>query len=176
MKRLVRSSTAESVAYFLLLVAVSLAARMWFLDLQLVGGVRIDATLIALALLAIGRGARFGIIAGFLLGLVADATHPGWLGAASAGFAVVGFFSGSFGQALYMDKASARGLLVVGAVIIFDIINGLFTVGIGHPFLRHAVGTVVSAALTGGTAVLLTRLARYWRRRPTAAVEVVGNE
>jgi rod shape-determining protein MreD len=101
---------------------------MWFDNLHVFGPVRIDLALMFLSYLSILRGVTFGILAGTLLGLIVDAIHPAWMGASSVGFAAVGFFAGSFGQTLYMEKSMSRGLLVIGAVVLFDIIFGMLSV------------------------------------------------
>ena len=165
-----RREAAESAASFVLLVVAAMAARLWFDNLAFGAGLRLDVAIIILALLSMGRGTGFGIVAGFLLGLIVDATHPGWIGASSVGYAAVGFFAGSFGQTLYMEKSLARGLLVLGAVVMFDVLFGLFSVGLARPFWRHALGTLGSALLSGAAAVLAARAYRWWRGR-TAAEE-----
>ena len=173
--RMVRSSTAESVAYGVTLLAVALAAKMWFADLQMAGSVRIDVALIGLSLLAIVRGTTFGIVAGFVLGIVLDAVNPGWMGASAVGYAVVGFFSGSFGQTLYMEKSVARGLLVMGAVVIFDLIFGLLSVGISPSLWSATLGTLGSAVLSGALAILLTRVVKQWQSTSAPDAELAGD-
>jgi len=176
MNRPVSREQAESAAYFVLLVGVTVAARMWFDNLHLFGRVRIDVALIFLAFLSIVRGVTFGIVAGALLGLIVDAIHPAWMGASSVAFAAVGFFAGSFGQTLYMEKSLARGLLVIGAVALFDIIFGMLSVGIGSPFWAGVAGTVGSAILSGLVALLVARFYRMWHKRATPAPENGGRD
>lgn len=146
-----------AVSTFLLITAVALVARVWFGDLQLAFGVRVDATLLALTLASIARGARFGTVAGFVLGLVVDAVQPEWLGASAAGYALVGFFSGSFGQTIYVDRTRARAALVISSVVIFDIVFGVLTVGIASPFFSRALASLGSALVTGSVTALLSR-------------------
>ena len=135
----------QALGMFLALAAIVLAARVWFGNMELFGLVRLDVALLALALASMARGARFGMISGFFLGLLVDAPSPVWMGASSVGFVLVGYFSGSFGQTMYVDKTSARGLLVMGSVVIFDLVFGLLTVGIARPFISHALSTLGSA-------------------------------
>ncbi len=152
-----------AVLCFVALGLSVLAARVWFSNFQWEGGVRIDIALIILVLMAIGRGARFGIIAGFLLGILVDASAPGYMGASSVGFAIVGFASGSFGDTMYMDQTLARGVFVFAAVIVFDIIFGLLSRGIASPFFLSVFFTIASALLSGlvaGSAAALTRSLR----------------
>ena len=152
-----------AVLYFVALGLSVLAARVWFSNFQWEGGVRIDIALIVLVLMAIRRGSRFGIVAGFLLGILVDASAPGYMGASSVGFAIVGFASGSFGDTMYMDQTLARGVFVFAAVIVFDIIFGLLSRGIASPFFLSAFFTIASALLSGlvaGTAAALTRSIR----------------
>ena len=152
-----------AVLYFVALGLSVLAARVWFSNFQWEGGVRIDIALIVLVLMAIRRGSRFGIVAGFLLGILVDASAPGYMGASSIGFAIVGFASGSFGDTMYMDQTLARGVFVFAAVIVFDIIFGLLSRGIASPFFLSAFFTIASALLSGlvaGTAAALTRSIR----------------
>lgn len=173
--RVVRSSTAESIARGVILLAVALAARMWFADLKIVGPIRIDVAIIGLALLAMERGTTFGIVTGFVMGIVLDAVNPAWMGASAAGYAVVGYFSGSFGQTLYMERSLARGLLVMGAVVIYDLIFGLLSVGIAASFWQAALGTLGSALLSGALAVLITRVIRQWRYASADDAELAGD-
>jgi len=137
--------------------AAALAARVWFGDAQLLYGVRIDIPVLALSLASIARGARFGAIAGFILGLVTDAVQPEWLGASAAGYALVGFFSGSFGQTIYVDKTRARMALAGASVVVFDIVFGLLSVGIASPFFSRVLASLGSAVVTGGVTALLSR-------------------
>lgn len=171
MKQVLRSRFVEDVILFLFTVSVVLAARMWLDNLRIVGPVRIDAALIILPLLSTARGTRFGIITGFLLGLIVDATGVEWMGSSSVGYALVGFLTGSFGQSLYMEKSTARGMLAFGSVILFDLTFGLFTVGIADPFWLNALGTLGSAALSGAAAAVITRIIRFIRGRELPAVE-----
>jgi rod shape-determining protein MreD len=164
------------VAYFVLLVGATVACRMWFDNVHLVGRVRIDVAVIFLGFLSIIRGVTFGIIAGGLLGLIVDAVHPAWMGASSVAFAAVGYFAGSFGQTLYMEKSLARGLLVIGAVVLFDIIFGMLSVGIGSPLWLAALGTLGSALLSGLVAFGISRLYRVWHKRSTPAPENGGRD
>lgn len=173
--RVVRSSTAESVARGVILLAIALAARLWFADLMIVGLVRIDVAIIGLSLLAMERGMTFGIVTGFLMGLVLDAVHPAWMGASAAGYAVVGYFSGSFGQTLYMERSMARALLVMGAVVIYDLIFGLLSVGVADSLWRAAVGTLGSAILSGAAALIITRAIKQWRSAAATDADLAGN-
>lgn len=147
----------SALSTFLLITAVALAARVWFGDLHLFFGVRVDATLVALTLASIARGARFGTVAGFVLGLVVDAVQPEWLGASAAGYALVGFFTGSFGQTIYVDRTRARAALVIASVVIFDIVFGVLTVGIASSFFSRVLASLGSAVVTGGITALLSR-------------------
>jgi rod shape-determining protein MreD len=151
----------QALSTFLTLTVIVLAARVWFGNMEWQSGIRLDVALLALALASMSRGARFGMISGFLIGLLVDAPSPGWMGASSVGFVLVGYFSGSFGQTMYVDKTSARGLLVLGSVVIFDLIFGLLTVGIATPFISHALSTIGSALLTGAAVAALSWAHRY---------------
>jgi rod shape-determining protein MreD len=140
-----------------LVTLVALAARVWFGDAQLLFGVRVDIPVLALSLASMARGARFGALAGFILGLVVDAVQPEWLGASAVGYALVGFFSGSFGQTIYVDKTRARAALATASVLLFDITFGVLTVGLASPFVVRALASLGSAAVTGGVTALLSR-------------------
>lgn len=170
----VRRESAESATYIVLLVATAVAARIWFDNFHLFGPVRVDVALIFLSYLAILRGVTFGIVAGLILGLIVDAVHPSWMGASCVGFAAVGFFAGSFGQTLYLEKSRARGLLVIGAVLLFDIIFGMLSVGIARPFWLGVAGTIGSALLSGSLALFLSWLYRQWRGRVVSKPESAG--
>lgn len=164
MNILLRRNRIMAVLYFLALGLSVLAARVWFSNFQWDGGVRIDIALIILPLMAIARGATFGIISGFLLGLLVDATAPGYMGASSAAFAIVGFASGSFGDTMYMDQSLARGVFVFAAVIVFDVIFGLLSRGIASPFFLSVFYTIASALLSGliaGSAAALARILKF---------------
>jgi rod shape-determining protein MreD len=149
-----------AVAAFAFVTALSLAARVWFGDFQVFGRVRVDLAVIALALASTARGARFGTIAGFLLGLTMDAASPEWLGASAVGFALVGFFSGSFGQTIYVDKTRARAALVILSVLLFDLAFGLLSTGMSGPFVAGVLASVGSACLSGFVTVLFSRAAQ----------------
>jgi rod shape-determining protein MreD len=165
MKLRARREQWTDLGYLLLLSAGVVAARVWFGNFALDSGVRIDVALLVLPALSIARGAAFGAAAGFLLGLLVDATHAGWMGASSVAYALVGFCSGSFGQTMYVDRTAARGILVAGSVIIFDLIFGLLAGGVAQPFWRHAAGTLGSALLTGLIAAAITVGVKYLRAR-----------
>jgi rod shape-determining protein MreD len=110
----------------------------------------------ALVLASMARGARFGLGAGFLLGLAVDAVYPQWLGASSVGYTLVGFFSGSFGQTIYVDKTRAQAALVIASTLIFDLVFGTLTSGIASPFLPAVLASLGSAVVTGLSAALLS--------------------
>ena len=131
--------------------------------------------LIALPLMAIARGATFGMLAGFFLGLILDAMNPAWMGASSVGYTVVGFFSGSFGQTIYVDRTAARTTLVFGSVLLFDTIFGLLSVGIAHPFWRHVAASLASAILTGAVAGAITWIRRHLRIRAPRTAELTAD-
>ncbi len=175
MKPLLSRSRIEAVGTFVLLTMLVIAARIWLLDLHVFGGARIDIALIALSLTAISRGATFGMLAGFLLGVVVDAMNPAWMGATSVGYTVVGFFSGSFGQTIYVDRTAARAVLVFGSVLLFDTIFGLLSVGIAHPFWRHVAASLASAILTGATAGAITWIRRHLRIRSHRTAEAIAD-
>lgn len=147
-----------ATATFALVTAAALAARVWMNDVPLFFGIRIEVPIIALCLASIARGARFGATAGFLLGLIVDATQPEWLGASAAGYTLVGFFSGSFGQTIYVDKTRARAALSGASVLIFDACFGLLSVGIASPFLERMLASLGSAVMTAGVTALASRL------------------
>jgi rod shape-determining protein MreD len=111
------------------------------------------------------------MIAGFLLGLLVDAPTPAWMGASSAAYALVGYLAGSYGQTMHMDKTLARGILVIGSVLVFDICFGLVTVGIARPLWLHALSSMGSAVLTGAAAAGITLLLKYVQTRARAGGE-----
>jgi cell shape-determining protein MreD len=96
------------------------------------------------------------------------------MGASSIGFAAVGYFAGSFGQTLYLEKSLARGLLVIGAVVLFDIIFGMLSVGMASPLWLGAVGTIGSALLSGALALMVSWLYRQWHGRVVSEPEAAG--
>lgn len=157
MSWLSRPRVGALVAFVVILV-ITLAARVWFGDVQLAWGLRIDFGIVALTLASMARGARFGTAAGFILGIVVDAMLPEWLGASAVGYALVGFFSGSFGQTIYIDKTRARAALVIGSMLLFDLVFGLLTVGIASPFFARVLASIGSAVITGGVTALFSRV------------------
>lgn len=170
---LLKRDRLEATAQFLWLVAVVLAARVWLSNLALWGDFRIDAALIGLPFLAISRGTRFGALAGLGLGLIVDSVSPDWMGTSSVGFSLVGYFAGSFGQTMYVDRTTARGLLVAASVILFDITFGLLSRGIASPFWPHVASTFGSAVISGLAAAALTAIQRQLRTRTPSRREAL---
>ena len=165
----------RAVGAFLLLSALILMARVWLGNLDIGGNVRLDVAIIALALASIRRGATFGMTAGFLIGLMLDAPLPAWMGASSVGFVIVGFFSGSFGQTIYVDKMAARGLLVFGSVLMFDLFFGLLTFGVAQPFFGHLFSSFASAVLTGTAALIIAWLGGFFAPSERTAGDLVSD-
>ena len=156
---------------FLVLAAITLAGRVWFHNFEWMGRLRIDVALLFLPYFAIARGATFGMVAGFLLGVLVDATNPQWMGASTLGYVVVGFFAGSFGQTIYVDRTRAQAIVVAGSVIIFDAIYGLLTVGFASPIGQRISYSLGSALLTGVAAAFLSWSRKFLRARTRAGHE-----
>ena len=125
------------------------------------GPVRPDLPLIALVILALGRGALAGTLGGFVTGLVLDTAVPGLLGLNTLCKTLVGYAAGCFRGRLVLGLPLVEGGLVFLLALGHDGLRLMIAALYGHgPLVRTLFTEALPSALyTAVVAIPLIRLA-----------------
>ena len=117
-----------------------------------IGDVAPDLPLIVVVLLALRRGPEFGCLAGFVAGLLQDATGGGLIGVQALTKALVGFAIGALGGGLLVTQP----LVQVSGLAVLTVVEGLVRFGLlklfhfGVPFGELMIYVVLPQALYNG--------------------------
>lgn len=115
------------------------------------GGGTADLVLVALAAVALLRGAVFGAIAGFYAGFLLDATNLETLGVSSLLLTLAGYWIGRYGETTGRDRAHAP-LVSIAVVTVLYVFGALAL----HAMLGESVS--VQAGLRALPAQILLNL------------------
>lgn len=148
-----------------LLVYGALALQATLVPVLGIAGIRPDLPIIAVVLVALGRGTATGTVAGFLVGLAQDLGNPGFLGLNALAKCLLGYSVGSWRGRFDAGTAVSRALVLAAATVAHDIVyltihqrlvlSEIF-VGLGTRTLPTALYTAVVGA---PLAMLLAALA-----------------
>ena len=127
-----------------------------------VAGVQPDLLAAVIFSVTLARGAVFGIVAGFVLGLVADVDRPAGLGLTSLAWCTMAYVTARISEAVEATDPIVASALLVLVVLIAETIRALVVslgdpAGVGLLWLRWALPT---ALYTGIAAPLLAGAAR----------------
>ncbi len=135
-------------------------------------GVTPDLLTLVVIYSALAFGARAGVIAGFVVGLVADAEAARFFGLTAGALAAVGFAVGSMGGSLHRERPPAQlVVLFLGAVVALSARFVFSTFGDMRAWLTIFPREVVLRALY--TAVLGPVL--YWVVRALGAPDFLAH-
>lgn len=122
-----------------------------------------DFLFIALMFYAMRSGPGAGALAGFLVGLVADALTPARFGAAALAHTVVGYVA-AWGRAVFFaENYLVHGAFVALGIWVRDLLV-LLASGFGEEdiFVELAMRSPVQALVSGAFAVLILVIFRQW--------------
>ena len=132
-----------------------------------VAGASPDLMMVMLVVLVIDRKPIVGIIAGFLLGFLQDLGNASFLGMNALAKSLVGYGIARYGRDYLPDNILFKGLLVLIACLIHDIIKLHITTSFDSAdvivaFFRYSI---LSAAYTALLAVLVMQIIDILPRR-----------
>jgi len=110
---------ARATFYLLALwTAAGLLARSSVSSMLGLWGVTPDLLTLLVVFWALAGGARAGVFAGFVVGLVADAEAGRFLGLTAGTLAAVGFVVGSMGASLHRERPPAQFVVLFFAAVV----------------------------------------------------------
>jgi len=99
-------------------------------------GVKFDLAIVILVYLALTRGPTYGLIFGFLIGLLLDVFTPQTLGWGALVKCLIGFTVGSFKDNLYLESLYSKGGVIFFALILNDFLYYIFASGVNATTFR----------------------------------------
>ena len=138
---------------------ISQAVTIW--------GVKFDLAIVILVYVALTQGPTYGVIFGFLIGILLDIHTPQTLGWGALVKCLIGFAIGSFKDNLYLESLYSKGGVIFFALIFNDLIYYTFARGINSATFRIlAQYTLISAFYTSilGMLIILA-LSRIYSER-----------
>ena len=133
-------------------------------------GVKLDLAIVILVYIALTRGSTYGVIFGFLIGLLSDVLPPQTLGWGALVKCLIGFTVGSFKDNLYLESLYAKGGVIFFALILNDFLYYIFSSGVNVSTFRilghHSLPSALYTSIVGMLVFLaLTRIP--WEGRST---------
>lgn len=127
-----------------------------------IAGVQPDLLAAVVFSVTLARGAVFGVVSGFVLGLLADVDHPNALGLSSLAWCTMAYATARISDALEASDPVVASALLTLAVLVAETIRALVVslgdpAGIGLIWIRWALPT---ALYTGIAAPLIAGAAR----------------
>ena len=101
-----------------------------------IAGIKLDLAIVILVYLALTRGRNYGMIFGFLIGLLSDVFTPQTLGLGALLKCLIGFTLGSFKDNLYLESPYSKGAVVFLTLIFNDVLYYIVTTGANDLTLR----------------------------------------
>jgi rod shape-determining protein MreD len=153
---------SAAVILFLLILFQSLLA-----DAVTIRGVKLDLGIIILVYVALTRGPGYGLIFGFMIGLLLDVFTPSTLGWGALVKCLIGFTLGSFKDNLYLESLYSKGAVIFLALILNDFLYYLFLTGASAATLATLTNSSLpSAVYTAVTGVLIFLIMNrlHWER------------
>ncbi len=133
-----------------LLCYLALALQATLVPYIGIAGIRPDLPLVAVTLIALGRGGTAGVVAGFLVGLAQDLTNPGFLGLNALAKCLLGYTAGTLRVRFDAGTAWTYGALVAVATLAHDLVYlTIYTrLVLSEMFLSLATRTLPTALYT----------------------------
>lgn len=101
-----------------------------------IGGIKFDLSIVILVYVALAGGPTYGVIFGFLIGLLSDIFIPQTLGWGALVKCLIGFSVGSFKDNLYLDSLYSKGGVIFFALILNDLLYYIFASGLNTSTFR----------------------------------------
>ncbi len=151
-----------AVIIFVLILFQSLLS-----DMVTIMGVKFDLAIIILVCIALTRGPTYGLIFGFLIGLLLDVLTPQTLGWGALVKCLIGFTLGNFKDNLYLESLYSKVGVIFFALILNDFLYYIFTSGVNATTFRilsnYSLPSAVYTSIVGALIFLtLTRI--KWER------------
>ena len=113
-----------------------------------------DFLLLAVVFAGLGRGVSWGVITGFLVGLIQDSFAPVYFGLNGLIKVIVGFISGKVGAWVFLHTVSIVFLLIIGLKYLNDVFVLLFDYLHGHggrasQLLLYSPGSALYTSIAG---------------------------
>ncbi len=118
----IRAPGRPTTVRFAVFLVVCVLAAMLLEDALSLGSARPDFVLVALVYGAIRWGATGGAVAGFGLGLLADAIALSTLGYHALGMTLLGYAVGKLRDTLYLSAPAVDLGLLAGAKLVLDVV------------------------------------------------------
>ncbi len=127
-------------------------------------GVAPDLLTLLVVYWALAGGPLAGVLAGFVVGLVADADRGRTLGLAAGALSVIGYLAGGLGNSLHRERPPAQFVVLVVATLLVQSVRTLFAAqgdlaAWATTFPVHVALKAVYTALLGPLVYLVARAA-----------------
>lgn len=128
-------------------------------------GVKFDLAIVMLVYIALTRGPTYGMIFGFLIGLLLDVFTPQTLGWGALVKCLIGFTVGNFKDNLYLESLYSKGGVIFFALILNDFLYYIFASGVNPSTFRilshHSVPSAFYTSMVGMLVFLALPLIRW---------------
>ncbi|HLB20294.1 MAG TPA: rod shape-determining protein MreD [Gaiellaceae bacterium] len=167
------SAKAAGLLFFVVVVQLSVMA-----NIEILGG-HPNLLLVTLVSVSLLRGAIFGAVAGFGVGLLADAGVFGTLGFTALLLTLAGYWTGRYGETTGRDRAHAPVLSIAVITVLYQVSALVLRYLLGEPapandiFAALAPTVLLNLILTVPVYALTRRLLRP-REWVTREVRLLG--
>ena len=110
-------------------------------------GIKFDLAIVILVYVALNRGPNYGMVFGFLIGLLLDIFTPQTLGWGAFVKCLIGFTVGSFKDNLYLESLYSKGGVIFFALMVNDFLYYIFANGVNASTFRILSHISVPSAL-----------------------------
>jgi len=122
-------------------------------DLVTLMGVKFDLAIVILVYIALTRGSTYGVVFGFLIGLLLDVLSPQTLGLGALVKCLIGFSVGSFKDNLYLESFYSKAGVIFFALILNDFLYNIFASGVNASTLgiliNHSLPSAFYTSIVG---------------------------
>lgn len=132
-----------------------------------VANIKLDLPLLLVVYVGLTRGAKEGVIHGFLIGLLVDVLTPYFLGLNAFIKTILGYSVGNFRENLFLESIYSKGLVIFLALIINDLMYYLVWSGFDLPVILGIIfySSVLSGIYTSGIGMLIFFLKKRFKLR-----------
>jgi len=150
------SAISSRIAFGALILLILILFQSLFSGMVSIMGVNFDLPIIILVYVALTRGSTYGMVFGFLIGLLLDVFTPQTLGWGALVKCLIGFTVGSFKDNLYLESIYSKGGVIFFALILNDFLYYIFATGINSFTFRILTHNSLPSAFytsVGGTLI-----------------------
>lgn len=153
----------------ILSVLAALVFRVTLGSRLAIAGVQPDLLAAVLFSVTLARGAVFGVLAGFILGLLVDADRPGGLGLTSLAWCTMAYVTARISDAVEASDPIVASALLLLVVLIAETIRALVVsigdpAGVGLVWIRWALPTALYTAIAAPMIAGVARKIFGWQR------------